>query len=110
MAYNYPTEKISVYLSDDGGSVLTFYALWEASLFAKHWLPFCKRYNVEPRSPAAYFSESDEHQDLCTPKEWSFIKLSCQARFLKKSKQIIKDFMNGIQKLPQKVTSQSFRF
>ncbi|XP_020157427.1 cellulose synthase-like protein E6 isoform X2 [Aegilops tauschii subsp. strangulata] len=72
MAYNYPAEKLSVYLSDDGGSVLTFYAMWEASLFAKHWLPFCKRYNIEPRSPAAYFSES--YQDLCTPKEWSFIK------------------------------------
>ncbi|KAF7073011.1 hypothetical protein CFC21_078070 [Triticum aestivum] len=74
MAYNYPAEKISVYLSDDGGSVLTFYALWEASLFAKHWIPFCKRYNIEPRSPAAYFSESDGHQDLCSPKEWSLIR------------------------------------
>ncbi|XBI81882.1 hypothetical protein VPH35_090696 [Triticum aestivum] len=74
MAYNYPAEKISVYLSDDGGSILTFYALWEASLFAKHWIPFCKRYNIEPRSPAAYFSESDGHQDLCSPKEWSLIR------------------------------------
>ncbi|KAM0853414.1 hypothetical protein ACQ4PT_051093 [Festuca glaucescens] len=74
MAYDYPTEKLSVYLSDDGGSVLTFYAMWEASSFAKHWIPFCKRYNIEPRSPAAYFSESDGLQDLCTPKEWSFIK------------------------------------
>ncbi|XBI81884.1 hypothetical protein VPH35_090697 [Triticum aestivum] len=74
MAYNYPPEKLSVYLSDDGGSILTFYGMWEASLFAKHWLPFCKRYNIEPRSPAAYFSESDGHQELCTPKEWSLIK------------------------------------
>ncbi|KQJ90646.1 cellulose synthase-like protein E6 isoform X2 [Brachypodium distachyon] len=74
MAYNYPTEKLSVYLSDDGGSVLTFYALWEATLFAKEWLPFCKRYNIEPRSPAAYFSEPDGYQDVCTPKELSFIK------------------------------------
>uniref|UniRef100_A0A453L1P1 Cellulose synthase-like protein E6 n=1 Tax=Aegilops tauschii subsp. strangulata TaxID=200361 RepID=A0A453L1P1_AEGTS len=74
MAYNYPPEKLSVYLSDDGGSILTFYGMWEASLFAKHWLPFCKRYNIEPRSPAAYFSQSDGHQELCTPKEWSLIK------------------------------------
>uniref|UniRef100_A0ACD5XTL3 Uncharacterized protein n=1 Tax=Avena sativa TaxID=4498 RepID=A0ACD5XTL3_AVESA len=74
MTYDYPAEKINVYLSDDGGSVLTFYAMWEASSFAKHWIPFCKRYNIEPRSPAAYFSESDGLQDLCTPKEWSFIK------------------------------------
>uniref|UniRef100_A0A0D3H830 Cellulose synthase-like protein E6 n=1 Tax=Oryza barthii TaxID=65489 RepID=A0A0D3H830_9ORYZ len=74
MAYNYPSEKISVYLSDDGGSILTFYALWEASMFAKKWLPFCRRYNIEPRSPAAYFSESEGHHNLCSPKEWSFIK------------------------------------
>jgi len=74
MAYDYPAEKLSVYLSDDGGSVLTFYAMWEAFSFAKHWLPFCKRYNIEPRSPAVYFSESDGLQDLCSPKEWSLIK------------------------------------
>uniref|UniRef100_A0A0E0M2H7 Cellulose synthase-like protein E6 n=1 Tax=Oryza punctata TaxID=4537 RepID=A0A0E0M2H7_ORYPU len=74
MAYNYPSEKISVYLSDDGGSILTFYALWEASMFAKKWLPFCRRYNIEPRSPAAYFSELEGHHNLCSPKEWSFIK------------------------------------
>ena len=76
MAYNYPAEKLNVYLSDDGGSILTFYALWEASLFAKHWLPFCKTYQVEPRSPAAYFSESDKRRDdLHTLKEWSFVKV-----------------------------------
>ncbi|KAG9448582.1 hypothetical protein H6P81_008547 [Aristolochia fimbriata] len=56
MAYDYPSEKIGVYLSDDGGSALTFYALLEASRFSKHWIPFCKKFNVEPRSPAAYFS------------------------------------------------------
>ncbi|PHU12914.1 Cellulose synthase-like protein E1 [Capsicum chinense] len=56
MAYNYPQEKLSVYLSDDAGSELTFYALLEASRFAKHWLPYCKKFNVEPRSPAAYFA------------------------------------------------------
>ncbi|PHT93342.1 hypothetical protein T459_01224 [Capsicum annuum] len=56
MAYNYPTEKLSVYLSDDVGSELTFYALLEAFRFAKHWLPYCKKFNVELRSPAAYFA------------------------------------------------------
>ncbi|PHT43972.1 Cellulose synthase-like protein E1 [Capsicum baccatum] len=56
MAYNYPPEKLSVYLSDDASSELTFYALLEASRFAKNWLPYCKKFNVEPRSPAAYFA------------------------------------------------------
>ena len=56
MAYDYPAEKLSVYLSDDAGSDVTFYALLEASIFAKHWLPFCKKFKVEPRSPTAYFN------------------------------------------------------
>ncbi|XP_021818112.1 cellulose synthase-like protein E1 [Prunus avium] len=55
MAYDYPPEKLSVYLSDDGGSEITYCALLEAVEFAKHWIPYCKKYNVEPRSPAAYF-------------------------------------------------------
>ncbi|CAE5960266.1 unnamed protein product [Arabidopsis arenosa] len=55
-ALDYPPEKLAVYLSDDGGSELTFYALTEAAEFAKTWVPFCKRFNVEPTSPAAYLS------------------------------------------------------
>ncbi|KAL0715110.1 hypothetical protein Bca4012_064432 [Brassica carinata] len=55
-ALDYPPEKLAVYLSDDGGSELTFYALAEAAEFAKVWVPYCKRFNVEPRSPAAYLS------------------------------------------------------
>uniref|UniRef100_K3ZSH4 Cellulose synthase-like protein E6 n=1 Tax=Setaria italica TaxID=4555 RepID=K3ZSH4_SETIT len=74
MAYNYPPEKLNVYLSDDGGSILTFYALWETSAFAKHWLPFCRRYKIEPRSPAAYFAQSDKPSDPRALEEWSFVK------------------------------------
>ncbi|KAG0457668.1 hypothetical protein HPP92_022825 [Vanilla planifolia] len=70
MAYNYPTEKLSLYLSDDAGSILTFYTLWEASFFAKHWVPFCKNFNVEPRSPAVFFSKLTD----APHKEWSLIK------------------------------------
>ncbi|KAI3939310.1 hypothetical protein MKW98_022178 [Papaver atlanticum] len=57
MAYDYPPDKLSVYISDDGGSELTFYALYEASIFSRHWIPFCKEFKVEPRSPAAYFAQ-----------------------------------------------------
>nr|ACG29048.1 CSLE6 - cellulose synthase-like family E [Zea mays] len=76
MAYNYPPAKLNVYLSDDGGSILTFYALWEASAFAKHWLPFCRRYGVEPRSPAAYFAQSEKprHDPPHALQEWTFVK------------------------------------
>jgi len=57
MAYNYPANKLNVYLSDDGGSQLTFYALLKACTFSKHWLPFCRRFNVEPRSPEVFFAQ-----------------------------------------------------
>lgn len=60
VAYDYPTEKLNVYLSDDGGSELTFYALLQAAEFCKHWIPYCKMYNVMPRCPAAFFAETSE--------------------------------------------------
>ncbi|GAB4845929.1 hypothetical protein Ancab_024935 [Ancistrocladus abbreviatus] len=60
MAYDYPPEKLAIYLSDDGGSELTFYAMLEASRFSKYWLPYCRKYNIEPRSPDAHFSSVPE--------------------------------------------------
>ncbi|KAK1391587.1 cellulose synthase-like protein E6 [Heracleum sosnowskyi] len=58
MAYDYPSQKVSVYLSDDGGSDITFYALILGSTFDKHWIPYCKKFKVESPCPAAYFSTS----------------------------------------------------
>jgi cellulose synthase/poly-beta-1,6-N-acetylglucosamine synthase-like glycosyltransferase len=75
MAYDYPSEKLSVYLSDDGGSDLTYYALLEASQFAKHWLPYCKKFRVEPRSPAAYFISRDAPLDANQAKALVVIKV-----------------------------------
>nr|POE75989.1 cellulose synthase-like protein e6 [Quercus suber] len=76
MAYDYPPEKLSVYLSDDGGSDLTFYAMLEASRFSKIWLPFCKKFKVEPRSPEAYFRTAVEPLgEPVMAKEWSTVKL-----------------------------------
>nr|XP_016451412.1 PREDICTED: cellulose synthase-like protein E6 [Nicotiana tabacum] len=70
MSYNYPPQKLSVYLSDDGGSEYTFYALLEVSQFSKYWIPFCKKFNVEPRSPAAYFKDSCSLDDKVFAQEW----------------------------------------
>ncbi|KAL7186772.1 hypothetical protein ACSBR2_028488 [Camellia fascicularis] len=70
MSYNYPPEKLSIYLSDDSGSEFTFYALMEASQFSKHWIAFCKKFRVEPRSPAAYFSQNFNQQDPKLAEEW----------------------------------------
>ncbi|XXG65831.1 hypothetical protein AAC387_Pa05g3440 [Persea americana] len=59
MAYDYDVSKLAFYLSDDGGSELTFHAAYQASIFARHWLPFCRKYNVEPRAPQAFFFSSE---------------------------------------------------
>ncbi|XP_042505150.1 cellulose synthase-like protein G3 [Macadamia integrifolia] len=58
MAYDYPMEKLSVYVSDDGGSELTLFAFMEAAKFATHWLPFCKEQRIEERCPNAYFKST----------------------------------------------------
>ncbi|XVF30803.1 hypothetical protein REPUB_Repub16aG0089700 [Reevesia pubescens] len=75
MAYDYPAEKLSIYLSDDSGSDLTFYAMLEAATFSKKWLPFCKKFKVEPRSPEAYFRTALEpDNDPVKDKEWLSVK------------------------------------
>ncbi|KAI6704719.1 hypothetical protein NL676_007681 [Syzygium grande] len=69
--------KMSIYLSDDGGSDLTFYALLEASRFSRKWLPFCREFNVEPRSPEAYFRKAVEPlNDSIWSEEWCSMKNS----------------------------------
>ncbi|KAL0383651.1 UNVERIFIED_CONTAM: Cellulose synthase A catalytic subunit [UDP-forming] [Sesamum calycinum] len=57
LAVDYPVEKVSCYVSDDGASMLLFDTLSETAEFARRWVPFCKKYNVEPRAPEFYFSE-----------------------------------------------------
>lgn len=57
LAVDYPTDRVSLYVSDDGAAMLTFEALSETSLFAKKWVPFCKKFNIEPRAPEWYFSK-----------------------------------------------------
>ncbi|OEL33055.1 hypothetical protein BAE44_0005928 [Dichanthelium oligosanthes] len=50
LAVDYPVDKVSCYVSDDGAAMLTFDALAETSEFARKWVPFCKKYNIEPVS------------------------------------------------------------
>ncbi|GJN41117.1 hypothetical protein PR202_gn00447 [Eleusine coracana subsp. coracana] len=58
---NYPVDKVSCYVSDDGAAMLTFEALSETSEFAKKWVPFCKKYNIEPRAPEWYFQQKIDY-------------------------------------------------
>ncbi|KAK4349586.1 hypothetical protein RND71_032341 [Anisodus tanguticus] len=56
LAADYPVEKLSCYVSDDGGALLTFEAMAEAASFANMWVPFCRKHDIEPRNPESYFS------------------------------------------------------
>lgn len=56
----YPVEKLFVYISDDGGALLTFEAMAEACEFAKVWVPFCRKHSIEPRNPDAYFNQKGD--------------------------------------------------
>ncbi|KAK4482800.1 hypothetical protein RD792_009970 [Penstemon davidsonii] len=56
MSLDYPPDKLSVYLSDDGGSWVTLEAMRESWKFAKWWIPFCRKYNVKNRCPEAFFA------------------------------------------------------
>ncbi|XP_019415365.1 PREDICTED: cellulose synthase A catalytic subunit 7 [UDP-forming]-like isoform X1 [Lupinus angustifolius] len=61
LALDYPADKISCYVSDDGASMLTFEALQETAEFARKWVPFCKKFSTEPRAPEKYFSEKIDY-------------------------------------------------
>lgn len=56
LAVDYPVDKVACYVSDDGAAMLTFEALSETSEFARKWVPFCKKFNIEPRAPEWYFA------------------------------------------------------
>lgn len=60
LAVDYPSHKLACYVSDDGCSPVTFYSLIEASKFAQHWVPFCKKYGIRVRAPFMYFSTRTE--------------------------------------------------
>ncbi|KAL7210019.1 hypothetical protein ACSBR1_031568 [Camellia fascicularis] len=64
MALDYPPEKLGVYISDDGGSPSTLYAVKEAGRFAKCWLPFCRKYGIKIRCPEAFFSPLGDGERL----------------------------------------------
>ncbi|XP_057549725.1 cellulose synthase A catalytic subunit 4 [UDP-forming] [Amaranthus tricolor] len=72
LAVDYPVEKVSCYVSDDGASMLLFDALSETAEFARRWVPFCKKYSIEPRAPEFYFSQ-----------KMDYLKDKVQATFVK---------------------------
>ncbi|KAF0893831.1 hypothetical protein E2562_029714 [Oryza meyeriana var. granulata] len=79
LAVDYPDagEKLACYVSDDGCSPVTFYALREAARFARVWVPFCRRHGVAVRAPFRYFSSTPEFgpTDHKFSEDWTFMKI-----------------------------------
>ena len=81
LAIDYPVQKIACYISDDAASPITFYSLVETVGFAKRWVPFCKKFDIETRAPFMYFSkQSPKHSKKSDPnflQEWQEMKVFC---------------------------------
>ena len=61
LSVDYPVDKVSCYVSDDGASMLLFDSLAETAEFARRWVPFCKKHNIEPRAPEFYFTQKIDY-------------------------------------------------
>ncbi|VFR01093.1 unnamed protein product [Cuscuta campestris] len=97
MACEYPVEKLSIYISDDGGAILTFEAMAEAVEFAKVWVPFCRKHNIEPRNPDSYFNlKRDPTKDK---KRLDFVK---DRRWIKREYDEFKVRINGLPEVIKK--------
>ncbi|KAF2303860.1 hypothetical protein GH714_023914 [Hevea brasiliensis] len=100
LAVDYPVDKVSCYVSDDGSAMLTFEALSETAEFARKWVPFCKKHNIEPRAPEFYFAQKIDYlKDKIKP---SFVK---ERRAMKREYEEFKVRINALvakaQKMPE---------
>lgn len=97
LAVEYPVEKISVYISDDGGAILTFEAMAETVNFAQVWVPFCRKHNIEPRNPDSYFNlKTDPTKNKKRP---DFVK---DRRWIKREYDEFKVRINGLPEVIRK--------
>ncbi|KAK3129788.1 hypothetical protein QOZ80_6BG0484740 [Eleusine coracana subsp. coracana] len=100
LATEYPVEKLFVYISDDGGALLTFEAMAEACAFAKVWVPFCRKHGVEPRNPDAYFAQKGDPTK--GKKRTDFVK---DRRWIKREYDEFKVRINGLPDLIKRRTN-----
>ncbi|KAG6658842.1 cellulose synthase A catalytic subunit 4 [UDP-forming]-like [Carya illinoinensis] len=97
LSVDYPVDKVSCYVSDDGASMLLFDALSETAEFARRWVPFCKKFSIEPRVPEFYFSEKMDYlKDKVLP---SFVK---ERRAMKREYEEFKVRINALVAKAQK--------
>uniref|UniRef100_F6H4C8 Cellulose synthase n=1 Tax=Vitis vinifera TaxID=29760 RepID=F6H4C8_VITVI len=103
LAVDYPVDKVACYVSDDGAAMLTFEALSETSEFARKWVPFCKKFSIEPRAPEWYFSQKIDY--LKNKVHPAFVK---QRRAMKREYEEFKVRINGLVSMAQKVPEEGW--
>ncbi|KAL7128256.1 hypothetical protein ABFS83_14G303900 [Erythranthe nasuta] len=103
LAADYPIDKVACYVSDDGAAMLTFEALSETSEFARKWVPFCKKFSIEPRAPEWYFAEKVDYlRDKVEP---TFVR---ERRAMKREYEEFKVRINGLVAMAQKVPEEGW--
>ncbi|KAL8468274.1 hypothetical protein ACS0TY_031495 [Phlomoides rotata] len=103
LAVDYPVDKVSCYVSDDGAAMLTFESLVETSEFARKWVPFCKKFSIEPRAPEFYFSQKIDYlKDKIQP---SFVK---ERRAMKRDYEEYKVRINALVAKAQKTPDEGW--
>ncbi|XP_068320436.1 cellulose synthase A catalytic subunit 2 [UDP-forming]-like [Pyrus communis] len=103
LAVDYPVDKVACYVSDDGAAMLTFEALSETSEFARKWVPFCKKYSIEPRAPEWYFVQKVDYlRDKVDP---TFVR---ERRAIKREYEEFKVRINLLVATAQKVPEEGW--
>ncbi|KAG5147660.1 hypothetical protein AAZX31_06G062300 [Glycine max] len=103
LAVDYPVDKVSCYVSDDGAAMLSFESLVETADFARKWVPFCKKFSIEPRAPEFYFSQKIDYlKDKVQP---SFVK---ERRAMKREYEEFKVRVNALVAKAQKTPDEGW--
>nr|UOF76307.1 IRREGULAR XYLEM 1 [Lupinus luteus] len=103
LAVDYPVDQVSCYVSDDGAAMLTFESLVETADFARKWIPFCRKFSIEPRAPEFYFSQKIDYlKDKVQP---SFVK---ERRAMKREYEEFKVRINALVAKAQKTPDEGW--
>ncbi|KAG8493810.1 hypothetical protein CXB51_011102 [Gossypium anomalum] len=103
LSVDYPVDKVACYVSDDGAAMLTFEALSETSEFARRWVPFCKKFSIEPRAPEWYFAQKVDYlRDKVDP---TFVR---ERRAMKREYEEFKVRINSLVAMAQKVPEEGW--
>ncbi|KAJ0252443.1 Cellulose synthase A catalytic subunit 2 [Hirschfeldia incana] len=103
LAVDYPVDKVACYVSDDGAAMLTFEALSDTAEFARKWVPFCKKFNIEPRAPEWYFCQKMDY--LKNKVHPAFVR---ERRAMKRDYEEFKVKINALVATAQKVPEEGW--